>query len=99
MWNTCLQPFYIIIMIYSVSRKRSLIKSITWRTVASLDTFFIAWLVTGEYSWAGTIALLEILTKTFLYYFHERGWNYIFWGKYFNKNKKYKIMKKIFKKK
>ena len=82
-------------MIYTVSRKRSLIKSITWRTVASLDTFFIAWLVTGEYSWAGTIALLEILTKTFLYYFHERGWNYIFWGKYVKGSKKFKFFKKI----
>lgn len=86
-------------MIYSVSRKRSLLKSITWRVIASLDTFIIAWFITGKLSWAGSIASLEILTKTFLYYFHERGWNYIFWGKYFNKNKKYKIMKKIFKKK
>ena len=82
-------------MIYSVSRKRSLIKSITWRTVASLDTFFIGWLVTGEYSWAGTIALLEILTKTFLYYFHERGWNYILCGKYTNGSKKLKFLKRI----
>ena len=86
-------------MIYTVSRKRSLIKSITWRIIASLDTFIIAWFITGKISWASSIASLEILTKTFLYFFHERGWNYIFWGKYFNKNKKYKIMKKIFKKK
>ena len=62
---------------------------------SDLDTFFIAWLVTGEYSWAGTIALLEILTKTFLYYFHERGWNYILWGKYTNGSKKLKFLKRI----
>ena len=74
-------------MIYSVSRKRSLLKSITWRVIASLDTFIIAWFITGKLSWAGSIASLEILTKTFLYYFHERGWNYIFWGKYANGNK------------
>ena len=61
-------------MIYTVSRKRSLIKSITWRIIASLDTFVIAWFITGKLSWAGSIASLEILTKTFLYYFHERIW-------------------------
>ena len=75
-------------MIYTVSRKRSFIKSITWRIFASLDTFIIAWFVTGKSSWAGTIAVLEILTKTFLYYFHERGWNYIFWGKKINSSKR-----------
>ena len=81
-------------MLYSVSRKRSLIKSITWRTLASLDTFIIAWFVTGKASWAGTIAMFEVLTKTFLYYFHERGWNYILWGKRTNGSKKLKNLKK-----
>ncbi len=83
-------------MIYSVSRKRSLIKSITWRIIASLDTFVIAWFITGEISWASSIASLEILTKTFLYYFHERGWNCIFWGKYVNGYNKFKKIKKFF---
>ena len=82
-------------MIYTVTRRRSLIKSVTWRVIASLDTFLIAWLVTGRISWAGTIASFEILTKTFLYYFHERGWNYIFWGKYQNRRKKLKNLKKF----
>ena len=82
-------------MIYTVSRRRSLIKSITWRIIASLDTFVIAWFITGKLSWAGSIASLEILTKTFLYYFHERGWNYILWGKYRNGTKKLKFLKKI----
>ena len=68
-------------MTYKVSRKRSLIKSITWRIVASLDTFVIAWFVTGKSSWAGIIAMFEVLTKTFLYYIHERQWNKVRWGK------------------
>ena len=80
---------------YAVSRKRSLIKSITWRVVASGDTFLIAWFITGKISWASSIASLEIITKTFLYYFHERGWNYIFWGKYVKGSKKFKFFKKI----
>ena len=81
-------------MLYSVSRKRSLKKSITWRIVASIDTFIIAWFVTGKPSLAGTIAMFEVLTKTFLYYFHERGWNYILWGKRTNGSKNLKNLKK-----
>jgi len=80
---------------YAVSRKRSLIKSITWRVVASADTFLIAWFITGKISWASSIASLEIITKTFLYYFHERGWNNIFRGKYVKGSKKFNFFKKI----
>ena len=46
-------------------RKRSLAKAFSWRVLASTDTFLISWLITGKLFWAGTITLLEILTKTF----------------------------------
>ena len=62
-------------------RKRSLAKAFSWRVLASTDTFLISWLITGKLFWAGTITLLEILTKTLLYYFHERGWDKIKWGR------------------
>ena len=58
----------------SVAKKRHLAKTITWRIIASLDTFLIAWLITGRFDWAGTIAGVEVLTKMILYYFHERAW-------------------------
>ena len=32
--------------------KRSLLKTITWRITASLDTFIIAWVITGIGEWA-----------------------------------------------
>ena len=57
-----------------VEKKKHLAKTITWRIIASLDTFLIAWLITGKFDWAGTIAGIEVLTKMFLYYFHERAW-------------------------
>ena len=57
-----------------VEKKRHLAKTITWRIIASLDTFFIAWFITGKFDWASTIAGIEVLTKMFLYYFHERAW-------------------------
>ena len=61
--------------------KRSLIKTITWRIVATLDTFFISWFITGKLVFAGAIASLEILTKMFLYFLHERVWAKIKWGR------------------
>jgi len=60
--------------------KRSLAKTISWRVLATTDTFIISWFITGELLFAGAIASLEILTKTVLYYLHERGWNKIRWG-------------------
>tara|TARA_Y200000002_G_scaffold129480_1_gene106671 strand:+ start:802 stop:1008 length:207 start_codon:yes stop_codon:yes gene_type:complete len=62
------------------SKKRSFTKALSWRFFASLDTFLISYIITGKLSWAGSITLLEIITKTVLYYLHERGWNKINWG-------------------
>ena len=65
----------------NVEKKRHLAKTITWRIVASADTFLIAWFITGELDWAGAIAGVEVITKIFLYYFHERAWyKYIKFG-------------------
>ena len=61
--------------------KRSLLKTLTWRITASLDTFIIAWVITGEWDTGITIAAIEVITKMFFYYFHERIWNKIKWGK------------------
>tara|TARA_Y100001935_G_C17010378_1_gene362631 strand:+ start:159 stop:371 length:213 start_codon:yes stop_codon:yes gene_type:complete len=63
-------------------RIRSLIKTITWRILASIDTFLIAWLVSGSISVGGWIATIEVITKIVLYYFHERAWNRVKWGQF-----------------
>jgi uncharacterized membrane protein len=60
---------------------RSLAKAISWRATGSLDTFVVAVLITGSSKVAGSVALAEILTKTLIYYFHERVWAVITWGK------------------
>ena len=53
---------------------RSLAKAVSWRIVASTDTFLISWLITGYLALATTIAGVEAVTKFCLYYFHERAW-------------------------
>lgn len=64
-----------------VTRSRSAAKAITWRIIGTADTFIIAWFITKEPIAAGAIASLEVITKTILYYFHERGWNLVKWGR------------------
>ncbi len=60
---------------------RSLVKSISWRLVGTIDTFIISWIITGEVSVAITIGSIEFITKMVLYFFHERIWNIIKWGR------------------
>lgn len=65
----------------SESAKRSIAKSISWRVVGTIDTVIISWLVTGTLSLAFSIGMVELVTKMLLYFFHERAWNKINWGK------------------
>jgi uncharacterized membrane protein len=64
-----------------VTKQRSALKAITWRVIGTADTFLLSWFITKEPVTAGAIASLEVLTKTILYYFHERGWNKVKWGR------------------
>ena len=65
-------------------KKRSLAKTLTWRIVATSDTFLISWIITGAVTLAGAIAGIEVITKMFLYYLHERGWNKVKWARQTN---------------
>lgn len=64
-----------------VTKSRSFIKAVTWRIVGTADTFFISYFITKKPFIAASIASMEVLTKTFLYYLHERGWNKVQWGR------------------
>ena len=60
---------------------RSIVKSLSWRTIGTLDTILISWLITGKLDLAFSIGGIELVTKMVLYFFHERVWNSIKWGK------------------
>lgn len=60
---------------------RSLLKSISWRIVGTLDTIIISYLITGELAFALSIGGIELVTKMILYVVHERVWNKINWGR------------------
>jgi uncharacterized membrane protein len=60
---------------------RSLAKAISWRTTGTIDTFIISYFISGRISIASTIAGVEVFTKILLFYFHERVWTLIPWGR------------------
>jgi uncharacterized membrane protein len=72
------------------SPQRSILKAISWRFVASGSTFIISFVVftqateTAYRDILGAVSLItgvDIISKLILYYFHERLWTNIEWGK------------------
>lgn len=62
-------------------RYRSIVKAISWRATGSMDTFIVSYLVTGKIGVALSIGGIEVFTKMILYYFHERVWNRLTFGR------------------
>ncbi|NRD23288.1 DUF2061 domain-containing protein [Winogradskyella litoriviva] len=61
--------------------KRSIVKTISWRVVGTLATVTISYLITGTLALAFSIGGIELVSKMVLYFFHERAWTNIKWGK------------------
>lgn len=70
---------------------RSLAKAVSWRIIASMTTFLITFVIfrqqiSGPYKdilQASTLVLIfDVVLKIAIYYFHERMWTNITWGKY-----------------
>ena len=57
-----------------ILKRRHIVKTLTWRVIASGTTFLIAWMITGEIKTGLSIGLVGIIVKMVLYYFHERLW-------------------------
>ena len=63
-----------------IDRKRHLLKSVTWRIIASVTSFFLAWGVTGNIEAGLSIGAADVVIKFILYYLHERAWYSSNWG-------------------
>ncbi len=64
----------------SDSKKRHIVKTITWRFVGTLDTFILSWIISGNPLVGLKIGFAEVITKMILYYLHERAWYKINYG-------------------
>lgn len=57
------------------SNLRSLLKTVSWRVVGTIDTMIISYLITGNTAMAMSIGSVEVVSKMILYYLHERAWS------------------------
>ena len=62
-------------------KSRSVGKTISWRVLATCDMILISYIITRSFTIAATIGSIEVITKMFLYYFHERAWNKFSFGR------------------
>ncbi|HEY72560.1 MAG: hypothetical protein DRJ03_04920 [Chloroflexi bacterium] len=63
------------------TKKRSWAKSIVWRVIGILLLGLIAYLITGDLTEMTLITVLFHGIRLVLYYYHERTWERIAWGK------------------
>ena len=56
------------------SRQIHIFKTFTWRAIASLTTFLIAWVATGDLDIGLKVGAVDVVAKLILYYLHERAW-------------------------
>lgn len=67
---------------YIENRIRAIVKTISWRVLATLATIILVYIFVGEIEIAAAVGGLEVITKLILYYFHERIWNKVHLGKH-----------------
>jgi uncharacterized membrane protein len=57
------------------SYKETLLKTIIWRTIATILTILTGWAVTGNYKFGLAIGGIEVVIKMVSYFIFERLWD------------------------
>jgi uncharacterized membrane protein len=60
---------------------RTLAKVISWRVVLTISHFVNGFLVTGSWATGAQIAGISAILNSFLYWSHERAWNWAQWNR------------------
>ena len=64
------------------SKKRSWTKSVTWRIIATINGVLVNYIFSHDFIQSLEVGLFaNLITGVMLYYFHERAWNEVKWGK------------------
>lgn len=63
------------------SKTRTAVKTIIWRLIATLNSFFVLLCLNDSNKDNLYKAVYMNITGFFVYYFYERIWNFIKWGK------------------
>jgi uncharacterized membrane protein len=56
---------------------RDLAKTISFAVLHFVVGFTVSFALTGSFAIASAIAIIEPLANTVVFYFHERGWNWL----------------------
>jgi uncharacterized membrane protein len=59
------------------AEKRHIMKTFTWRIIATLTTTLIAWVITGDPMVGLKVGSIEFIVKMLLYYMHEKAWHQV----------------------
>jgi uncharacterized membrane protein len=59
------------------AEKKHILKTFTWRIIATFTTTMIAWIITGDAMIGLKVGGVEFVIKMLLYYLHERAWHKI----------------------
>lgn len=62
------------------SHKRSILKGVTWRLIASTTTMAVVLFATGDLLLVAGVGAIDVTAKVFFYYLHERSWGKVKWG-------------------
>jgi uncharacterized membrane protein len=60
-----------------ISTKRSLLKTISYRILATIVTILIAFFMGVSFEYSTLIGLTELIIKPFIYFLHEEIWRKI----------------------
>lgn len=66
---------------FKESKTRSVLKAVSWRFWATLTTTTLVLIFVGKLGVALTVGGLEVIIKLIIYFFHERIWDKIKFGK------------------
>ena len=64
-----------------VTKARSFVKSLSYRIFGTLSSFLVVYSITGKGKLSALIAFWETVVKVGIYYWHERIWNKVKWGR------------------
>jgi uncharacterized membrane protein len=68
-------------MVMTETRKRSVVKSLSWRIICIIVSIITAYFLTGKLDVSVAIGTVYNAITMILYYFHERFWNMLEWEK------------------
>lgn len=60
---------------------RSVLKSLSWRIVATLTTVLLVFIFGKDFTLATLVGITEFILKSVIYYVHERVWNLSNYGR------------------